>query len=502
MSQADLLAGGSLRIEQPFVQTMPWPFAEWTFAPAGYRPGKVPGFIVPAYPPGLPFVMSLFQRVSGPAAVFYVVPLLGALAVWMTARLGAGVYGPMAGIVAAVWLAASPAFLYQVVQPLSDVPVTAWWTVSLALAVRAGAGSALGAGLAASMAVVTRPNLVPLAAVIGGFLVWRARRTEAGGRRAAVRPLAWFAAGVLPGCLAVAAINQYLYGSALRSGYEDFSALYAWTNLGPNLDRYPRWLVQTQSPVIGLALVAPWVLGRRGTSAGESRVAPEHVWLLLAFAGAVFVSYVLYVPYGRDEWGYVRFLLPAFPALMVLGSGVVAEMLRRAIGRRPAEVAASFALAAALIVWQARESVNRGAFLTERAERRYADVGRYVANATPREAVVIAGLHAGSIRYYSGRLTLRYDWLEPRWLDEAVRALAANGYHPYIVLEEGEEAGFRERFGALNRLARLDWQPLARRSQPIRVKIFDPADRERFPAGQTPTPADIPPVRRPPFASR
>ena len=66
-------------------------------------------------------------------------------------------------------------------------------------------------------------------------------------------------------------------------------------------------------------------------------------------------------------------------------------------------------------------------------------------------AVVIAGLHAGSIRYYSGRLTLRYDWLEPGWLDESIRVLAAKGYRPYIALEDGEEAPFRQRFEGRDR---------------------------------------------------
>ena len=90
--------------------------------------------------------------------MFCVVPLLGALAVWMTARLGARVHSHLAGAVSAVLLATSPAFLYQVVQPVSDVPAAAWWTMALAFAVLESAGAALVAGLAASMAILTRPK--------------------------------------------------------------------------------------------------------------------------------------------------------------------------------------------------------------------------------------------------------------------------------------------------------------------------------------------------------
>ena len=35
VSEADLIAHGSLRIEQQFVRTLPWPFADWSFAPTG-----------------------------------------------------------------------------------------------------------------------------------------------------------------------------------------------------------------------------------------------------------------------------------------------------------------------------------------------------------------------------------------------------------------------------------------------------------------------------------
>ena len=34
------------------------------------------------FPPGLPLLMALFQHLKGRAAVFYVIPLLGAVAVW------------------------------------------------------------------------------------------------------------------------------------------------------------------------------------------------------------------------------------------------------------------------------------------------------------------------------------------------------------------------------------------------------------------------------------
>jgi hypothetical protein len=94
-------------------------------------------------------------------------------------------------------------------------------------------------------------------------------------------------------------------------------------------------------------------------------------------------------------------------------------------------------------------------------------------------------MHVGSIRHYSGRLTIHYEWLERRWLDQAVSELRARGYHPFFALEEEEETAFRERFGEMNQLGRLDWPPAAERREHVRVKIYDPADRERHLRGES-----------------
>ena len=252
-------------------------------ATVGYRdglsmfPAKSNGFIVPIYSPGLPLVMAAFQRINGRNAVFYVVPLLGAIAVWMTGRLGTKVHGPLTGMLAAVLLGTGVIFLYQVVQPVSDVAATSWWTISLALTVTGSPLAALGAGLSASMAALTRPNLVPLGAVIALFGLWQIVGAGPTDRRRAVRWVVLFALGMAPGCLAVAALNQHLFGSPLQSGYWDSALLYSWAHLVPNLDRYPRWLIQTSTSFICLALGAPWLARKSSHSRLSSSIINEHM---------------------------------------------------------------------------------------------------------------------------------------------------------------------------------------------------------------------------------
>src|SRR5262249_49957872 len=150
---------------------------------------------------------------------------------------------------------------------------------------------ALASGVAASLAILTRPNLVPLLVVVFGIYLVELLRADGESRPARIRDLIMFDLGAWPGCLAVALANHALYGSPLRSGYEGFAALFAWTNAVPNLARYPKWMVETQTPAIALALAAPFVT-RRG-------------WSLLVFVAIVFLSYLFYVPFGSDEWGYL-----------------------------------------------------------------------------------------------------------------------------------------------------------------------------------------------------
>jgi hypothetical protein len=485
VGQAELIAGGSLRLDVRFGLEMPWPAADSSFAPPGFTVSEPRGFAVPTYSTGLPLVMAAFQRLAGRReAVFYVVPLLGALAVWMTAWLGVRLHNALTGFLAAALLSTSPSFLYQITQPVSDVPAAAWWTASLALAVRPGALAALGAGAAAAMAVLTRPNLVPLAALIGAYFAWDLWRPSRRDARVALRRLALFAAGLAPGCLAVAAINFYLFGSPLRSGYGPLNELYAWTSVLPNLGRYSRWLVETESPLILLALATPWLWrGGWSTPASEqTRVMRREVFLLLGCALLVFGSYL---PWGVFEnWDFLRFLLPAFPPLIVLSVIVLAEALRSLPWRRSVAMATTVGLVTCWAAWQAREAVNRGATTLQQVERRYVDVSRYIAFALPPNSAFIAGLHAGSIRYHAGRTTLNFGRLDRESLDAAVEGLRARGYHPYIAIEAGEEPAFRERFGKHNRLGAIDWPPMANTSHGVSVRIYEPVDRDRYLAGE------------------
>jgi hypothetical protein len=455
VSEAQLWRRGRLTIEEPIARQSPWPLAIDTWAPLGYRaaPGRSDA-IVPLYSPGLPLLMAAFQTIGGFCAAFVVVPLCGALAIWLTYVLGVRLFAaPAIGLCGALLLATSPIFLYQLMNPMTDVPVTAAWTLALVLAVSEWP---LAAGLAVGAAILIRPNLAACAIVLGPWL------TVTRGR-----PLR-FAIGVAPAIAAVAAINATVYGAPWISGYGTLADLYAVSYVSTNVSQFLRWLLETQTPVVALALVyfvVPHVC--RDASIRHPRL------LLGGAIGVVWLSYLFYVPF--DAWWYLRFLLPAWPATMLLVAVVLDAIARRMMRPRDASV---FVLAATLVLAASgvRVAAKRYAFDIGRAERRYVDVARFVSGHTDPDAVLISLQHSGTLRLYANRLTLRFDQLDAAWLDRAVAFLRERGRHPYVVLEGAEIDLFTRRFGALNELGRLDWRPFATLAG-ADVSIYDAASR-------------------------
>jgi 4-amino-4-deoxy-L-arabinose transferase-like glycosyltransferase len=269
VTQAGLWRTGTLRIHQDIVRDSPWPGAADTWTPVGFRtiPGD-PGAIASVYPPGLPLLMALFQIAAGYCGAFLVVPICSALTVWLTYLLGRRLFdAPRLGLLAAALVAASPVFLYQIMNAMSDVPATAAWTLALLLLV---SDRPQLSGLAAGAAILIRPNLAP---VSGVFVLWLAVTNRASVWR--------FAAGFAPAVGATLMVNWRMYGSPLTSGYGEPSQYYAWEYGLANLRRYPVWAVDTQTPLVLLALglfVAPaWLpRPRRPASADAPRRLHRH----------------------------------------------------------------------------------------------------------------------------------------------------------------------------------------------------------------------------------
>jgi hypothetical protein len=228
---------------------------------------------------------------------------------------------------------------------------------------------AAGAGALAGMAVLTRPNLAPLALVVGAAaLGWP--RTVPGASFDARRLVACLA-GLVPGVAALAAFQRSLYGSPFRTGYGDVADFFAVANIWPNVGDYTSRILAGEGPALAVAAAALALLSRSRT------VAPATPLVKLAAASAV-ILLALYLPYGVfPDWSSFRFLMPGLPlAFAALGALMAAALERLPPPARGAALLAAMTLAVSLNVTHAAQ---KSVYALHDYEARYRTMGRYLA---------------------------------------------------------------------------------------------------------------------------
>jgi hypothetical protein len=444
VGQARLLAHGRLTDTIPVSPDYQWPNVEYTLTPLGFTKGQSPGVIAPQYPPGLPLLLAPLSAVSE-QAVYYAVPIFGVLLIWATYRLGVLCGDGLAGAWATVLLALSPTFLYQVVQPMSDVPCALCWLAALVVASRGSVGASVGSGALCALGILIRPNLAPLALIVCVLAI-------AAGRSSRTRRALCFIAALVPGLVLLGWIQAVRYGSPIGSGYGAATNVFSVGYIVPNLLRYPRWVTESHTPFIWLSLLAPFWIAR---CAKDRLVA----WTAAGLSLAVWIAYLPYLFFQPNEWFYTRFLLPAIPIMIVFAAAIALAGIRAlpAMWRTPAVTVLSLLVGGASLHFADRN----GVFDIRNQERKYPLAGEFVRTKGPSNAFVLAAQHSGSIRYYANRPTLRWDLISPTRLDQALATFRAQGYEPLLVVDVGEYEAFRERFAATDQRAIHQLTPMA-----------------------------------------
>ena len=329
VSEARLLASGRLARVEPLARDLAVDDAPGMVSPLGFRPAadaRVSARLVPTYAPGLPLLMAGLSPVAGSAAPFLVVPICGALAVWMTFALGRTLGHPGAGVAAALLLLTNPSFLYQVVQPMSDVPAAAAWLSAAVLALGGRRSPvALRRALPSSFVPTLRrwPFQWPCALSLPP--------SSALPSQPAFRWLVAWALGVAPFVVVAGVLHTVWYGAPWRSGYGERGSAFATAAYRPE-----RPAIRAMAPRI-LRAAAIVACRRRGAAAD---MAP---WTLPAacLVAAALANAVVYLPYFVfDDWHYIRFLLPAIALLLPLGCVTVVQSIGclgvgRSLGRPP-----------------------------------------------------------------------------------------------------------------------------------------------------------------------
>ena len=471
VSQAHLWLNRSLVIPEPFAAVAPWSSPLEAIAPLGYRTGHPPGTIVPTYSPGLPLIMAAFHTVLGLCGPYFVQPVFAALFVLTTFGLAYRFSrSRFTASLAALFVACSPTHVFNLMTPMSDTVAATLWTGALLAITWPGVTMASVGGFIAAMAILVRPNLVPLvAALVLAAALWpqdEAPVRRRVGRVAAIMAFAGAAA------VFVALVNARLYGSPTMSGYGPTSSLYGFNLFPGNLTRYTMWLWQSEGVFPLLALV-PFALTRI-----SARPEPVEGWLTrklvipcATFALLLSLSYLFYVHF--HDWWYLRFLLPAFPLLFTLMAAAAAWITRA----MPAAVAVPLLVVfLAFYVQQRVEFIlGLGTLTIGHGEGRYIALAEYVEKQLPENAVFLSMQHSGTLRFYSGRPTLRFDFIPPGEFSSTIDWLSANDHRPYLLLEDWEEPIYREHLKAVpGRFANLDMGIVAELRRPVRVRVYDP----------------------------
>jgi hypothetical protein len=266
------------------------------------------------------------------------------------------------------------------------------------------------------------------------------------------------------------ALNAARYGGPLESGYGEAGGLFAWTHVAANLARYPRWLIETQTPIVLLAVAAPWIVRR-----DPARL--RLVLVSLACAVLLVATYLAYLVF--DDWWYVRFLVPALP--VVLACAVL--VLSRVTDALPHSIApAALRIVIVLLVGRSLDVAEaRRVFDLQGLEARFRLAGD-VARTWPSKTVVLAAQQSGSVRFHGDRPTLAWDAIPTDALDPLLAWLTQRGHAPVFMLEDGETQPFRSRFPS-SEAARLDWPPQVEVHTPTQIRLYDPVQRRAYMAG-------------------
>ena len=120
--------------------------------------------------------------------------------------------------------------------------------------------------------------------------------------------------------------------------------------------------------------------------------------------------------------------------------------------------AAVVALGALLAGTYVRVAHKHGVFYVGQEQRRFLSIGSFLGQVLPERAIVLSGLHSGSVRSVRTPPDTALDSAPPSQLDAVVASLQARGFDLYILLESEEEREFRGWFGSASeaRGARLD----------------------------------------------
>jgi hypothetical protein len=215
------------------------------------------------------------------------------------------------------------------------------------------------------------------------------------------------------------------YGSALATGYGDNSVHFGARYVLGTLLHYARWLPVLFTPLVLLNLALPWA----------PLPNPRTRWLLatwiLVFAG-FYATYVC----THETWWYLRFLLPAAPALLAGALLILQAVLARApswadAGRSPGALALALFAVALALSWPNR---TLHPFSIGKEELRYRTLNSWMRTNVPGDAVCLAMQVTGALFYDTSFTFVRWEEVSKDNVGQIESAIRAAHRPLYAVL--------------------------------------------------------------------
>jgi hypothetical protein len=440
-NEGRLFAQGHIHAPMRTLAGVPAAEIPFLYVPLGFKPAADgTARLVPTYPPGLPLMLAATARVAGwehaGDALLLIHSLAGLVLVFTLGRIcGLPESWSLSG---AAILAASPLYLYTSLQALSDVPATAWAAASVIAAFksRERTGWALVSGICISVGFLVRPNnfliAVPVLIAVG----------------ISPRRVLLVVLGALPGIAVWMAINRLAYGAPLQSGYGAIGEEFHAALISPTLKFYVLWLPLLLSPIV---FIAPALVAL-------SRFAPRVSAALLSWALAYMAFFSAY-RWTHEQWWFLRFLLPAAPALIIAGLvvshfwfGIVRDRYPETVRR----LLPVLLLAASIGVELRQTGPLREAWSIGHGERKYGRVSAWLNAHAPENSAIVMSQASGALFYFTRFTLLRYEEMSPPVSQRIATSLQAAGRPLYAVLFPFEVEKLKGLPGKWDRIASVD----------------------------------------------
>ena len=427
MNSARLLTQGKLSTTMNVVPELgpePWRYCP----PLGFLPRGNSLTIQPTYPLGFPVLLALSTLLAGWHWGPLVLCVSGTLFTLVSCFLSSREIGvrPVWALVGAAALACSSLLIWASSQLMSDAMATTACAAAFYAALRGRRSTAWAAGCGALLivALMIRPsNFLLLPALC---IVLRRKNLL----------LSAVVGGLLP-AIGFGCYNQMLWGKPWQTGYGNILGTLEWAWLRPTLVYYGEWIPRLLPiGLVGLLLLPllPWRSQRREL-------------LGIVTWAAAFIGFFAFYPCTHTTWWYSRFILPAFPALAILGAAGLDRLATfTSRGGRPVLAAtAGAALLSASLGLCVHDWNPLGVCWVKQSCDAYAEMGSWV-DANIPETAIISTLNASGTLLFRDRIGLRWDLVSPEDWRAIVAAVRVSGRPLYTVLLPDEaKLAFEER---------------------------------------------------------